>query len=61
LKVLRQCPLLLLVEVRKREDKVLGSEKGKTFGSDPCYERRREEVEQGFTAYGKTEVHLNNV
>jgi hypothetical protein len=31
-KVPRQCPLVLLVEVRFREGKALGSEKGKGFG-----------------------------
>jgi hypothetical protein len=51
---------ILLVEVRKKENNVLGKEKGKTLESAPCYERRREEFEQGFTAYGKLEVHLSN-
>jgi hypothetical protein len=41
---------ILLVEVCKREGNILGNEKGKTLESGPCYERRKEEVEQGFTA-----------
>jgi hypothetical protein len=34
LKVPRQCPLVLLVEVRLREGKALGSQEGKELGSE---------------------------
>jgi hypothetical protein len=40
----RQCPLVLLVEVRLREGKALGSEKGKALGSGLCYEQRKAEA-----------------
>jgi hypothetical protein len=46
LKVPMYCPFVLLVEVCLREDKALGSEKGKDLGSGICYERQRE-FEQG--------------
>jgi hypothetical protein len=38
LKVPRQCPFVLLVEVCLREDKALGSEKGRDLGFGLCYE-----------------------
>jgi hypothetical protein len=34
LKVPRQCPLVLLIEVRLREHKALGSEEGMVLGSE---------------------------
>jgi hypothetical protein len=42
LKVPRQCPLFLIVEVRFRDDKALGSEKDEGLGCGLCYEQRRE-------------------
>jgi hypothetical protein len=39
LKVPRQCPLILLVEVRLREGKALGSEKGEGLKCGLCYEQ----------------------
>jgi hypothetical protein len=45
LKVPRQCPLVLLVEVHLREGKALGSEKAKVLESGLCEARRK--VEQG--------------
>jgi hypothetical protein len=58
-KVLSQCPLVLLIEVRRRKGKVLGSGLGKILGNQPCYERRKGEVGQGFTVYRKLRLHLN--
>jgi hypothetical protein len=46
LMALLQFPAFLLVEVRLREGKALGSEAGKVLGYGICYEQRRE-VEQG--------------
>jgi hypothetical protein len=46
LNVSRQCPLILRVDVRLREGKVLGNEKGKGLGCELCYEQRKE-VKQG--------------
>jgi hypothetical protein len=43
LKVLSQRPFVLLIEVRKRKGKVLGIGMGNILGSEPCYERRRDE------------------
>jgi hypothetical protein len=46
LKVPRQCPFVLLVEIRLRDGKALGSEKGKGLGSGFVIrreEKRREE------------------
>jgi hypothetical protein len=45
LKVLRQCPLVLLVEVSLTLGKDLKNEKGKVLGFGLSYEQRRE-VEQ---------------
>jgi hypothetical protein len=42
LKVPRQCPLVLLVEIHLREGNSLGSEKGKVLGSGFCCEEGRE-------------------
>jgi hypothetical protein len=42
LKVPRQCPLVLLIEVSLREAKTLGSEKGNELEYGFCYEQRRE-------------------
>jgi hypothetical protein len=38
-KVPRQCLLVLVVEVRLREGKALGSEKGKGLGCGVCFEQ----------------------
>jgi hypothetical protein len=57
LKVPRQCPLILLVEVHLSEGKALGKEKG--LGSGLFYEERKE-VERGLTLRmvgSKLEVH----
>jgi hypothetical protein len=42
LKVPRQCPIFLLVEVRLKEGKVLGSEEGKGLGSGVYCEQRKQ-------------------
>jgi hypothetical protein len=42
LKVARQRPLVLLVDVRLREGKALESEKDKGLGCGLCYEQRGE-------------------
>jgi hypothetical protein len=42
LKVLSQCPHILLVEVSFTEGKALGCEKGNVLGFGLCYEQRRE-------------------
>jgi hypothetical protein len=39
LKVPRQCPLVLLIEVRLRKGKALGSERGKMLGCGLHYEQ----------------------
>jgi hypothetical protein len=44
-----QCPFVLLVEVRLREEKVLGSEKEKGLGIGLCYEKMR----KNFTMYDR--------
>jgi hypothetical protein len=46
LKVLRQCPPVLLVKVLFREGKALTNEKDNGLGNELCYEQRKE-VEQG--------------
>jgi hypothetical protein len=50
LKVPRQFPFVLLVEVLLRQGKGLGSEVGKELGCGHRYAQRRE-FELGFTAY----------
>jgi hypothetical protein len=47
LKVPRQCPFVLLVEIRLRKGKGLRSEKVNVSGRGLCYEQNRE-VEPGF-------------
>jgi hypothetical protein len=42
LKVPRQCPLVLLVEIRLKDGKALGSGKVQVSGYGICYEQRRE-------------------
>jgi hypothetical protein len=39
MKVPRQCPLVLLVEVHLRDDKIFLSEEGEGFGSGLCCEQ----------------------
>jgi hypothetical protein len=46
LKVPRQCPFVLLVEIRLREGKALVGEEGKALGSGLCCEPRKK-VELG--------------
>jgi hypothetical protein len=66
-KVPRQYPFVLLMEVRLREGKAVGSEKGKGLRSKLCYEEMRE-FEQGrmieiliitFEGLLKLKVYLN--
>jgi hypothetical protein len=45
-KVLRQCPFFLLIKLRLREGKALGSEEGKGLGSGLCCEQRKENEER---------------
>jgi hypothetical protein len=41
LRVHRQCPLVILVKLRLRQGKALGSEEGKVSGSGHCYEQQK--------------------
>jgi hypothetical protein len=52
LKVPRQCPLVLLIDVCLREDEALGSKKVKILLRGLGYEQRRE-TETGFTAHDR--------
>jgi hypothetical protein len=53
LKVPRQCPLVLVVDVRLREGKSVGSEEGKGLGSGLCREQRNK-LSRGSTAYDRS-------
>jgi hypothetical protein len=50
LKVPRQCPFVLLVEVCLRKGKALGSEEGKALGSGISYELKKE-IEPGLYCF----------
>jgi hypothetical protein len=52
LKAPRQCPLVLLVEIRLRKGKALGREEGKGLGSGLGMSRG-EKLSRGFAAYDR--------